>query len=128
MLHRALPTFINTLAVRTGVASQLASIAKRPFDGSGIQDIEKEFIETIWRSSASGLTELFARNDKANTTIVYDRQKHYRKYLAIGRYLTLLGEISLKRGIYQSNKAKRSICPLELKLSFINNYVKLRGR
>jgi hypothetical protein len=37
--------------------------------------------------------------------------------------LTLLGEISLKRGIYQSNKANRSICPLEVKLKFINDYV-----
>jgi hypothetical protein len=35
----------------------------------------------------------------------------------------LLGEISLKRGIYQSNKANRSICPLEVKLKFINDYV-----
>ena len=26
-----------------------------------------------------------------------DGEKHYRKYLAMGRYLTLLGEISLKR-------------------------------
>jgi hypothetical protein len=37
--------------------------------------------------------------------------------------LTLLGEISLRRGIYQSNKANRSICPLELKLQFVNDYV-----
>ena len=43
--------------------------------------------------------------------------------IAMGRYLTLLGEISLKRGIYQSNKKNRSICPLELKLGFINDYV-----
>jgi hypothetical protein len=41
----------------------------------------------------------------------------------MGKYLTLLGEISLKRGIYQSNKATRSICPLETKLLFINDYV-----
>ena len=34
-----------------------------------------------------------------------------------------MGEISLKRGIYQSNMAYRSICPLELKLGFINDYV-----
>ena len=37
--------------------------------------------------------------------------------------MTLLGEVSIRRGIYQSNKAKRSICPLELKLRFINDYV-----
>jgi len=110
-------------AIHTDVADQVASIAKRPFDGSEIQDIEKEFFENIGKSGARGLTELFARNDEANTTIIYDDRKHYRKHLAIGRYLTLLGEISLKRGIYQSNKAKRSICPLELKLRFINDYV-----
>ncbi len=110
-------------AVRTGVAGQLASIAKRPFDGSRIQEIEKKFLETIGKSGARGLTELFARNDEAKSTVAYDGQKHYRKYLANGRYLTLLGKIALKRGIYQSNKAKNSICPLELKLKFINDYV-----
>lgn len=108
-------------AVRTGVAGQLASIAKRPFDGCRIQEIEKEFHETIGKSGARGLTELFARNDEAKRSIVYDDEKHYRKYLANGRYLTLLGEIALKRGIYQSNNEKRSICPLELKLRFIND-------
>ena len=110
-------------AVRTGVAGQLASIAKRPFDGCRIQEIEKEFHETIGKSGAHGLTELFARNDEAKRSIAYDDEKHYRKYLANRRYLTLLGEIALKRGIYQSNKEKRSICPLELKLRFINDYV-----
>ena len=110
-------------AIHIEVAAQLTSIAKRPFHGSEIQDIEKEFFENIGKSGACGLTELFARNDEANTTIIYDGQKHYRKHLAIGRYLTLLGEISLQRGIYQSNKAKRSICPLELKLRFINDYI-----
>jgi hypothetical protein len=34
-----------------------------------------------------------------------------------------LGEICLQRGIYQSNKEKRSVCPLELKLKFVNDYV-----
>lgn len=110
-------------AVRASVGGQVASIAKRPFDGAGIQIVEKQFFETIGESGTSGLSTLFTRNDEAKTTIVHDGQKHYRKYLAIGRYLTLLGEISLKRGIYQSNKAKRSICPLELKLRFINDYV-----
>ena len=32
-------------------------------------------------------------------------------------------QISLDRGIYQSNTAKHSICPLEVKLKFINDYV-----
>jgi hypothetical protein len=110
-------------AVRASIRGQVASIAKRPFDGASIQIVEKQFFETIGESGASGLSTLFTHNDESKTTIVYDGQKHYRKYLAIGRYLTLLGEISLDRGIYQSNKAKRSICPLELKLRFINDYV-----
>ena len=110
-------------AVRAGVAGQLATIAQCPFDGANIQIVEKQFIETIGQSGAGGLSELFARNDDSGKAIVYDGEKHYRKYLAMGRYLTLLGEISLKRGIYQSNKARRSICPLELKLRFINDYV-----
>lgn len=110
-------------AVRTGVVDQLAGIAKRPFDGSSIHVVEKEFIETIGQSGTCGLSKLFACNDESGSTIVHNGHKHYRKYLAMGRYLTLLGEISLKRGIYQSNKAQRSICPLELKLKFINDYV-----
>jgi len=110
-------------SIRTGLVGQLARIAKWPFDGASIQIVEKEFFETIGQSGARGLRELFAHNDEIKTAIDYDGQKHYRKYLAMGRYLTLLGEISLRRGIYQSNKANRSICPLELKLRFINDYV-----
>jgi hypothetical protein len=110
-------------AVRAGVGEQLTGIAKRPFDGANIQNVEKQFIETLGKSGAAGLIELFACNDEPAKTIFYDGQKHYRKFLAMGRYLTLMGEVSLKRGIYQSNKAKRSICPLELKLKFINDYV-----
>lgn len=109
--------------VRAGVAEQLTAIAKRPFDGASIQTVEKKFIETLGKSGASGLIELFARNDEPAKAVIHDGDKHYRKFLALGRYLTLLGEISLKRGIYQSNKAKRSICPLEQKLRFINDYV-----
>lgn len=109
--------------IRAGVVGQLATVAKWPFDGASIQIVEKGFFETIGESGARGLRELFARNDEIKTAIDYDGQKHYRKYLAMGRYLTLLGEISLRRGIYQSNKANRSICPLELKLQFVNDYV-----
>ena len=69
------------------------------------------------------MSELFSQNDERAKAIIHDGQKHYRKFLALGQYLTLLGEISLKRGIYQSNKANRSICPLEAKLKFINDYV-----
>lgn len=110
-------------AVRVGVADQLAGVAKRPFDGSSIHTVEKQFIETIGQSGTQGLSKLFSCNDESRKAVVFNGQKHYRKYLAMGRYLTLLGEISLKRGVYQSNKAKRSICPLELKLRFINDYV-----
>jgi hypothetical protein len=85
--------------------------------------VEKRFFETIGQSGAGGLSELFTRNDHPGKVFVHNDQRHYRKYLALGRYLTLLGEISLKRGIYQSNKATRSICPLEVKLRFINDYV-----
>ena len=110
-------------AVRAGVAEQLSSVAKHPFDGARIQYVEKQFNETLGKSGASGLRELFSRNDVRDKAIIHDGQKHYRKFVALGRYLTLLGEISLKRGIYQSNKANRSICPLEVKLKFINDYV-----
>src|SRR3990170_7140597 len=110
-------------AVRDGMVGQLTAVAKRPFDGANIQTVEKQFFETLGKSGASGLIQLFARNDEPAKAVIQDGKKHYRKFLAMGRYLTLLGEISLQRGIYQSNKAKRSICPLEQKLRFINDYV-----
>lgn len=110
-------------AVRDGVAEQIAGIAKRPFDGANIHIVEKQFIETIGRSGTCGLSELFATNDESRKAILHGGQKHYRKYLAMGRYLTLLGEIRVRRGIYQSNQENRSICPLELRLRFINDYV-----
>ena len=110
-------------AVRVGVVEQLSYIAKHPFDGARIQYVEKQFIETLGKPGASGLSELFAQNDEHAKTIILNGQKHYRKFLTLGKYLTLLGEISLKRGIYQSNKANRSVCPLEAKLKFINDYV-----
>jgi hypothetical protein len=110
-------------ALRVGVVEQLSSIAKYPFDGARMQYVEKQFIETLGKSGASGLSQLFLQNDERAQAIIHDGQKHYRKFLALGRYLTLVGEISLKRGIYQSNKAPRSICPLEGKLRFINDYV-----
>ena len=99
-------------AVRNGVANQLTGVAKWPFDGASIQLVEKQFIETFGQSASHGLTRLFSCNDETRKTIILDGQKHYRKYFATGRYLTLIGEISLKRGIYQSNIATRSICPV----------------
>ena len=87
-------------AVRAGVVEQLSSIANHPFDGAQIQYLEKQFIETLGKSGASGLSELFLKNDERAKAIIHDGQKHYRKFVTLGRYLTLLGEISLKRGIY----------------------------
>ena len=115
----------NTIisAVRSGVDGQVGAISKRPFDGASIQNIEKDFFKTIGESGSCGLRELLLQNDEPKTIIIHDGQKHYRKYLSVGRYLTLLGTISLRRGVYQSNKAKHSICPLELNLRFINDHV-----
>jgi hypothetical protein len=110
-------------AVRDGLTAQLVSIGKRPFDGASIHIVEKQFIETIGQSGSRGLSQLFSLNDETRKTVIIGGQKHYRKYGATGRYLTLPGEISLNRGIYQSNIEPRSICPLELKLGFINDYV-----
>ena len=112
-------------AIRASLAGQLAVITKRPFNGASIHIVEKQFIETIGQSGSLGLSQLLCSNDESRKTVIVNGQKHYRKYFATGRYLTLLGEISLKRGIYQSNLAARSICPLELKLGFINDYVSL---
>ncbi len=86
--------------VRAGVVDQLNTIAKCRFDRASIQVIEKEFIGTLGKSGASGLIKLFACNDEPAKAVIHNGQKHYRKFLAMGRYLTLLGEISLKRGIY----------------------------
>ena len=82
--------------VRVGVVEQLSSVARYPFDGARIQYVEKQFIETLGKSGASGLSELFSQNDERAMAIILNGRKHYRKFLALGRYLTLLGEISLK--------------------------------
>src|SRR3972149_6187899 len=91
-------------AVRDGVLAQLTAVAKRPFDGANIQTVEKNFFETLGKSGATGLIELFACNDEPAKAITHDGEKHYRKFLAMGRYLTLLGEISLKRGITRATR------------------------
>ncbi|MDZ7695452.1 MAG: hypothetical protein U5R49_00515 [Deltaproteobacteria bacterium] len=122
METRGVPSAIIS-AVRVGVVEQLKALAKYPFDGARVQHVEKQFFETLGKSGASGLSELFAQNDEQAKAITHEDQKHYRKFLSLGKYLTLLGEISLQRGIYQSNRANRSICPLEGKLKFINDYV-----
>ena len=40
---------------------------------------------------------MFLQNDESKSIIIHDGQKHYRKYLSVGRYLTLLGEIAVRR-------------------------------
>lgn len=102
---------------------QLLNIKKDDFHGGSIQAIEKNFFNTIGKAGAGGLTELFLQNDGQKKIIVRRSQKHYFKYESIGKYLTLLGEISLKRDIYQSNSSNIGFCPLEEKLKFINDYV-----
>jgi hypothetical protein len=110
-------------SLRKGLAERIKRLAKEPFDGKTIQTVEKEFLETVGESGAAGLTELFIRNAEPEKRIIENDETHYRKFISTGKYLTLLGEVSLKRGIYQSNNQKRSVCPLEEKLNFINNYV-----
>jgi len=109
--------------IRDSLSGQLAAKAKRPFDGASIHIVEKQFVETIGQSGLHGLSQLLCCNHESRKIVIVNGQKHYRKYATTGRYLTLLGEISLKRGIYQSNMANRSVCPLELKLGFINDYI-----
>jgi len=99
-------------AIRDSLSDQIATIANRPFDGASIHIVDKQFIETISQSGSKGLSQLLCCNDESRKIVVVNGQKHYRKYATTGRYLTLLGKISLKRGIYQSNMANRSICPL----------------
>ena len=110
-------------AVKKRVEKQIKTFSKQPFNGIRIQTIEKELYESLGKSGASGLTVLFSSNDETKKTLIFGGEKHYHKYISLGKYLTLFGEISLKRGVYQSNQSKQSICPLELKLRFINDYV-----
>ena len=62
--------------------------------------VEKQFIETLGKPGASGLSELFSPNDENAKVISYDGQEHYRTFLALGQYLTLLGESSLSNGAF----------------------------
>lgn len=110
-------------AIRVGIDEQLKAVTHYPFDGSGVQLVERQFLHVLGQSGASGLSELLSQNDESTLSITRFGLKHYRKFVSLGRYLTLLGEISVNRGIYQSNKANKSVCPLEEKLKFINDYV-----
>jgi hypothetical protein len=110
-------------SIKRGVVEQLSNIKREDFHGVSIQTVEKNFFKTIGKAGAGGLAELFLQNDVNQKSIVYNDEKHYLKFRSTGKYLTLLGEISLKRGIYQSNTSSKSLCPLEDKLKFINDYV-----
>ena len=109
--------------IQERIAPQISALANYPFDGLSILNVEKQFLQNIGKGGAAGITELFIQNDENKKTIIRYGQKHYFKFNSTGKYLTLLGEVQVKRCIYQSNKDNRSICPLEERLKFINNYV-----
>lgn len=111
------------LSIQEGLSQQLSELSKYSFDGRSILIAEKQFFQNIGKSGTVGLEKLFSENDEIKKVITHRGKKHYFKFTATGKYLTLLGEISVKRGIFQSNHDKNSICPLEEKLKFINDYV-----
>lgn len=110
-------------SIKCEISGQLSKIEKSEFHGASIQNIEKNFYNILGKSGAIGLRELFFQNSEKPKVVFNNNEKHYFKFESTGKYLTLLGEISFKRGIYQSNTSSRSICPLEVKLKFINDYV-----
>jgi len=110
-------------SIKCKISEQLSKIEKSEFHGASIQDIEKNFYNILGKSGATGLRELLFQNREKPKVVFNNNEKHYFKFESTGKYLTLLGEISLKRGIYQSNTSSISICPLEVKLKFINDYV-----
>lgn len=110
-------------SIKHEISGQLSRIEKSEFHGASIQDVEKNFYNIIGESGAIGLKELFFQNSEKPKVIFHNNEMHYLEFESTGRYLTLLGEISLKRCIYQSNTSSKSICPLEAKLKFINDYV-----
>ena len=59
-----------------------------------VKYVENQFDKTIGKSGAYKLCELFSQNDERAKSIIHKRQKHYCKFLALGKYLTPLGEIS----------------------------------
>ena len=110
-------------SIKEEISGELSEIEKSEFHGASIQNIEKNFYKILGKSGAIGLRELFFQNSEKAKAVFNKNEKHYFKFESTGKYLTLLGEISFKRGIYQSNTSSRSICPLETKLKFINDYV-----
>jgi len=109
--------------IKSDLVKQLSEIGKDNFHGASVQLVEEKFFETLGKAGSVGLSELFSQNDDARKIILHNGLKHYLKFKSTGKYLTLLGEISVERGIYQSNISNKSFCPLEAKLRFINDYI-----
>jgi hypothetical protein len=109
--------------IKRDLDKQLSEIGRDKFHGASIQHIEEKFFKTLGKAGSVGLSELFSQNDDNPKMILHNGQKHYFKFKSTGKYLTLLGEISVERGIYQSNFSNKSFCPLETKLRFINDYI-----
>lgn len=110
-------------SIKSEIVDQLSGFEEEEFHGASIQKIEKDFYKIIGKSGAIGLRELFFQNTPNPKIVSNNNEKNYFKFESTGKYLTLLGEIRLKRAIYQSNTSSKSICPLEGKLRFINDYV-----
>lgn len=109
--------------IKHDLIEQLSEIKKDDFHGASVQIVERKFIETFGKAGTIGISELFSQNDEDRNIILHNGQKHYLKFKSIGKYLTLLGEIRVKRGIYQSNISNKSFCPLDARLRFINDYI-----
>lgn len=99
--------------IKSDLVEQLTEIGKDNFHGASVQLVEEKFIETLGKAGSVGLSELFSQNDDTRKIILHDGLKHYLKFKSTGKYLTLLGEISVERGIYQSNFSNKSFCPLD---------------
>jgi len=109
--------------IKGALRNQLLEVQDRAFNGHSLLTVEKNFLESIGKAGSAGISELLLQNDETSKILRKGNQTYYLKYKSTGTYLTLLGTIRLKRGIYQSNDSKTSICPLESKLKFINDYV-----
>ena len=92
------------LSIQEGLSQQLSELSKYSFDGSSICIAEKQFFQNIGKSGTVGLAKLFSQNDEIKKVITHRGKIHYLKFTSTGKYLTLLGEIRVKRGIFQSNQ------------------------
>ncbi len=109
--------------IKSELVEHISKIKNKEFNGASVQLIEKDFYKIFGKSAICGISELFIQNDITKKYIIIDGKKYYFKYKSRGKYLTLLGEVIVKRSIYQSNKSSISFCPLESRLMFVNDYV-----